>query len=182
MKLEINGTTYQVPREYEQKIFDQLWNKEAVPWYEKLADAWKVGGMVLSRLVLAWMEQKIFDQLWHKEAVPWYEKLADAWKVAGMVLSRLVLAWMENKIYQETGDKEKSRSIRPPKKGLDPNLWAGEKLALILFEGMNYVTIACETGVDTQTGAATIVAFNLQIDAARAEAGLAVAENSSKTG
>ena len=138
MKLEINGETYQVPREYELKIFDQLWNKEAVPWYEKLADAWKV---------------------------------------AGMVLSRLVLAWMENKIYQETGDKEKARSIRPPRKGMDPNLWAGEKLALILFEGMNYVTIACETGVDAETGAATIVAFNLQIDAARAETILALAQN-----
>ncbi|SRR6266699_368547 len=143
MKLEINGTTYQVPREYEQKIFDQLWNKEAVPWYEKLDNAWKVGAMVISRGILFFMEQQI-------------EK--------------------------ETGDKEKAKAVRPPRRGMDPNLWAGELLAKILLEGMKSVVIACETGVDAETGEKQILAFNLQIDAARAEAGLAVTENTGQTG
>src|SRR5579864_1582149 len=123
MKLEINGEVYQVPREYEQKIFDQLWDKEAVPWYEKLDTAWKVGAMLISRGILLFMEQQI-------------EK--------------------------ETGDKEKAKAVRPPKRGMDPNLWAGELLAKILFEGINHVTIACETGVDAETGAKQISAFNLQ--------------------
>lgn len=144
MKLEINGTSYQVPQEYEQKIFEQLWHKEALPWYEKLDNAWKIGAMVISRGVLLFMEKQI-------------EK--------------------------ETGDKEKARAVRPPHKGMDPNLWAGELLAKILLEGLKHVTIACETGVESETGAATIVAFNLQIEAdgTRSESGLPQPQNTGET-
>ena len=137
MKLEINGESYQVPREYELAIFDQLWNREAVPWYEKLDNAWKIGAMVISRGILL---------------------------------------FMENQIYKETGDKEKSRSIRPPK-GADPNLHTGELLAKILLEGLKSVTIACETGTGPDD-AKHITAFNVQIDADGADTDRAVAKGS----
>ena len=138
MKLDINGASYQVPEEYEQKIFDQLWHKEAVPWYERLDNAWKIGAMVISRGVLLFLEKQI-------------EK--------------------------ETGDKEKARAVRPPQKGMDPNLWTGELLAKILLEGLKSVTIACETGVDAETGERQILAFNLQIDTPRAQPGIIVTQN-----
>ena len=67
MKLEINGETYQVPREYELKIFDQLWNKEALPWYNKLDSAWKIGAMLISRGILLFMEQQIEKETGDKE-------------------------------------------------------------------------------------------------------------------
>ena len=142
MKLEINGITYQIPREYELKIFDQLWNKEAVPWYNALDIAWKVGAMVISRGILLFMEGQIF---------------------------------------KETGDKEKAKAVRPVR-GADPNLHVGELLAKILLEGLNHVTIACETGLDAETGAKLITQFNVQVDAARAQAGLALTPDQSKAG
>lgn len=135
MKLEINGESYQVPREYELAIFDQLWNREAVPWYQNLDSAWKIGAMVISRGILLFMEQQIF---------------------------------------KETGDKEKARSIRPPK-GADPNLHTGELLAKILLEGLKSVTIACETGAGPD-GTQQITAFNVQVTTDGADAHRAVAK------
>lgn len=144
VKLEINGETYQVPREYELKIFDQLWNKEALPWYEKLNKAWKVGAMLFSRGILLFMEEQI---------------------------------------YKETGDREKAKAVRPKDKHDDPNLHLGELLAKILFEGLNYVTIACETGVDATSGEKFIASFNVQIEGApRSEASLALSQDQSKAG
>ena len=59
MKLEINGTTYQVPRAYEQAIVDQLVHRELLPWYENLDKRWKVMGQLASRGVLFFMEKKV---------------------------------------------------------------------------------------------------------------------------
>ena len=142
MKLEINGETYQVPREYELAIFDQLWNKEALPWYEKLDNAWKIMGMAISRGFLAWVELKA--------------------RMSG-------------------ASSEEAKKVRPPK-GADPNLFAAGHLVGMLQEGIQYVTIACETGLDATTGEKCITAFNVQVDAARAQAGLALTTDTSKTG
>lgn len=143
MKLEINGETYQVPREYELAIFDQLWNKEAVPWYEKLDGSYKVLGMAVSRGILGWLELKALLSGAKKEEV--------------------------------------KTALRPPK-GTDPNLFMAEHLVKILQEGIQYVTIACETGLDAESGEKRILAFNVQVDAARAQAGLALTPDQSKAG
>ena len=59
MKLMINNQVYQVPREYEQRIMLDLWQKEALPWYEKLDRHWQVVGMLPSRALLAFMERQV---------------------------------------------------------------------------------------------------------------------------
>ena len=141
MKLQIDGRTYQIPREYEIQIFYQLWNRDALPWYGK---------------VEKWM------------------------KVAASPVSRVVLAFLEGQIEKEVGP-EKAKLVRPPKRDTDPNLWLGEVLAKMLLEGLNFVTLCCETTEHLDTGERSLSNFHLELEAGGA-ADSAIKESSSEAG
>jgi hypothetical protein len=115
MKIKINGQTYDVPREYEARLFEQLW-------------------------------QMAQDE---------YGKLAKEWRVLAMPFTRGGLKLLENKVARSEG-KEAAKALRPGAN--DPNLFLAQILAKMLFEGMKYVTLACE--VESES----IVAFHLDIE------------------
>ncbi len=117
MKIEINGQTYEVPREYETRMFEQLWQ------------------MALGE----------------------YEKLGREWRVLAMPFTRSGLKILEDKVAKAQG-KEAGKAIRPPR-GEDPNLFLGQLLAKMLFEGLKHITLACETEAES------ITAFHLDIEA-----------------
>jgi hypothetical protein len=128
VKLQIDGRTYQIPREYEIQIFDQLWNRDALPWYNK----------------------------------------TERWiKVAASPITRLVLAFLEGQVEKEAGP-DKAKLIRPPARDTDPNLWLGEVMAKMLLEGLNFVTLCCETTENMDTGERGITNFHLELEASGA--------------
>jgi len=97
MRLQIDGKVYPVPREYEVQVFDQLWNRDAIPWYSKVENWIKVLAQPVTRLILAFLEKQV-----EKEAGPEKAKLlrppdryADPNLWLGEVMAKMLLEGLQ---------------------------------------------------------------------------------------
>ena len=58
MLIELDGRTYEVPIEYQEKLIDQMWEL-AMLEYEKVPKSYHIGGMFLARKILYDMEASL---------------------------------------------------------------------------------------------------------------------------